>query len=227
MMEDRRAVPDCHTGTTQDEGIRLFDESPVAYDEWFERNWWAYQSELRLVRRLIPEAGLGLEIGVGTGRFAIPLGIGLGLDPAYNMVAIARRRGLQAVAGRGEELPFPDGCFDFALLVTVICFVADPRLLLADVRRVLKRGGRLVLGFIDRESELGASYEARREESNFCRAATFYSAAEVRAMVEGARFGGVELHQTLFGKPSAIRGLQPAREGHGEGAFVVLAAGAE
>ena len=43
------------------------------YDEWFVRHAAAYQSELLAVRALLPWRGLGLDIGVGTGRFAAPL----------------------------------------------------------------------------------------------------------------------------------------------------------
>ncbi len=52
-----------------------FDTYPDRYDDWFDRHPAAYQSELAVVGELWPEEGVGLEIGVGTGRFAEPLGI--------------------------------------------------------------------------------------------------------------------------------------------------------
>ena len=57
------------------------------YDRWFEVHRPLFLSELRLVRALFPGSGPGLEVGVGTGRFAEALGIGLGLDvQSHNVV---------------------------------------------------------------------------------------------------------------------------------------------
>lgn len=207
-----------------EEGIRPFDRFPLKYDEWFERHRWAYASELAAVRQLMPEGGRGLEVGAGTGRFALPLGIDIGVDPAYGMVRIARRRGLRAIVGRGEELPFVDACFNVVIIITVICFVPDPLLLLREARRVLRGGGRLVLGFIDGASTLGKEYGGHRRDSTFFRHATFHTAGQVRAFVSDSDFCGIEFRQTLFTHPSKITTLEPAQEGYGEGGFVLLAA---
>lgn len=72
----------------------VFEESAQEYDEWFERHGFAYQSELAAIKTFIPKEGRGLEIGVGTGRFAVPLGIKVGVEPAKAMAAIARKRGM-------------------------------------------------------------------------------------------------------------------------------------
>jgi SAM-dependent methyltransferase len=111
------------------------------------------------------------------------------------------------------------------LLVTVICFVDDVPTLLRELNRVLKRGGRLIIGFINRNSELGRLYESRKETSAFYRDARFYSVEEVTAWVKGAGFDAIQLCQTLFGGPNefAMRGLE-VREGSCGGAFVVLLA---
>jgi len=42
------------------------------------------------VKSLIPEGLNGMEVGVGTGRFALPLGIRVGVEPADNMARIAK-----------------------------------------------------------------------------------------------------------------------------------------
>lgn len=59
-----------------------FERYADRYDDWFEAHPDAYQSEVEALRRLLPQPGFGLEIGVGTGRFASPLGIQVGIDPA-------------------------------------------------------------------------------------------------------------------------------------------------
>lgn len=79
------------------------------YDEWFERHRAAYLSELLAARALLPWSGRGLEIGVGTGRFAAPLGVAFGLDPAAEMLGYARERGIGVVRAVAEALPFARG----------------------------------------------------------------------------------------------------------------------
>jgi len=53
----------------------IFDIYPKEYDNWYEENKFAYLSEIEALKKVIPEKGEGLEIGVGTGRFAQPLRI--------------------------------------------------------------------------------------------------------------------------------------------------------
>ncbi len=75
------------------------------YEAWFTRNPAAYHSELLAVRALLPWQGLGLEIGAGTGRFAAPLGVTVGVDPSRAMLAYAVERGVSGIQGIAEALP--------------------------------------------------------------------------------------------------------------------------
>jgi hypothetical protein len=59
-----------------------FDEYASQYEDWFERNKFAFESELRAIREQLPKSNNGIEIGVGSGRFAVPLGIKIGIDPS-------------------------------------------------------------------------------------------------------------------------------------------------
>ncbi len=52
----------------------IFDKYNKKYDAWYDRNKFAYLSELEAIKRVLPEKGYGVEIGVGSGRFAAPLG---------------------------------------------------------------------------------------------------------------------------------------------------------
>lgn len=194
------------------------------YEAWFEHHRAAYVAELLALRPFVPYTGRGLEIGVGTGRFAAPLGVALGVDPSPEMLAYAAARGIEVVQGVAEALPFADASFDYALVVTTICFVEAPAQLLAEAHRVLQPGGRLILGFIDPDSTLGREYLAKQAQSRFYRAATFYRPAEVEELLRGAHFTIAAWAQTL-GRPLAeTREIEPVRPGHGSGAFVVVAA---
>jgi len=195
------------------------------YDDWFERHHAAYLSELLAVRALLPWRGRGLEIGVGSGRFAAPLGVGFGIDPAAEMLAYARARGIRVECAVAEALPFADAAFDYALVVTTICFVDDAAAMLAEARRVVKPGGWLVIGFIDRTSDLGRHYEAHREENVFYRDAKFHSGDEVERLLGAAGFGIPVWAQTLCRPLAEIHEIDPMREGRGQGSFVVVRAG--
>lgn len=50
---------------------------------------------------------------MGSGRFAAPLGIRLGLDPSKKMGKFAKKRGKKVIKGVGESLPFHDSHFDY------------------------------------------------------------------------------------------------------------------
>jgi SAM-dependent methyltransferase len=202
--------------------IEPFEQYSEAYDQWFERNPDAYKTELELIRGLLPDQpeAEGLEVGVGTGKFAFPLGIGTGVEPSRKMAARAEKLGIRVVSGVAEDLPFPDASFDYVLLVTTICFVDDIEQTFAQSFRVLKPGGCIIVGFVDRESELGKHYAANREKSRFYKQATFYSAPEVVAYLQEAGFAVHTIRQTLI--PGAKK--DAIRDGHGQGAFVGIKA---
>jgi SAM-dependent methyltransferase len=199
-----------------------FDLHAERYDAWFERHHAAYVSELLALRPFVPLDGRGLEIGVGSGRFAAPLGIGVGVDPAIAMLARACARGVDVVAATAERLPFARESFDHVLVVTTLCFVDDPSATLAEVRRVLRPGGSLVIGFIDGDTALGREYARRRAESAFYRDATFRTAGEVDRLVCDAGFAVVAWAQTLTRAPDEIAEIEPASPGRGRGGFAVL-----
>jgi hypothetical protein len=59
-----------------------FDAYTADYDAWFDEHNDVYQAELAAVRSLLPTCGKGIEIGIGTGRFAASLGIAVGVEPS-------------------------------------------------------------------------------------------------------------------------------------------------
>lgn len=194
------------------------------YEAWFVKHEAAYVSELLTLRPFVPSAGRGLEIGVGTGRFAAPLGVGTGVDPSTAMLEHARTRGIDAIAGVAVDLPFAAASFDYVLIVTTICFVDSPAQMLAEARRVLKPGGKVIIGFIDRESDMGKDYETHQAESVFYREATFYSADEVEQLLRVTGFRIDAWAQTLAKPLSETREIEALKPGRGQCAFVVVVA---
>lgn len=190
------------------------------YDDWFVRHAAAYQSELLAVRALLPWQGLGLSIGVGTGRFAAPMGVQVGIDPVQEVLTYAAKRGVATVQAIAEALPFADCSFDYALSVTTICFVDDIKAMLKEAFRVLKPDGVLVIGFIDRNSNLGQHYLAHQAENVFYHEATFFSADEVEQLLHDAGFSEPVWVQTLSKKLEEIDEIESLCYGYGQGSFV-------
>jgi ubiquinone/menaquinone biosynthesis C-methylase UbiE len=199
-----------------------FDEFAGAYDQWFENHASYYRSELAAIRQLLPVGGTGIEIGVGSGQFSAPLGITTGLDPSPAMLARARTRGILAIRGVAEYLPFKAETFDCVLFVTTICFLESLNKALDEAFRVLKQGGSVVIGFIDKQSPLGKAYEQRRDDSRFYRNASFHSVDEVADALESSGFMRLVFVQTLFPGKHETDSAQPTAEGYGDGAFVVV-----
>ena len=196
-----------------------FERYSDEYDQWFDHHNDFYVAELEAIRRLIPPGGAkGVEVGVGSGKFAMPLGIEVGVEPSEKMARKARLRGIHVVPGIAEGLPFWDDLFDLVLMVTTICFVDDVSKSFQEAFRVLKPGGAILVGFVDRESELGTRYLEKKERSRFYREATFFSAQEVLTYLEEAGFAITDVVQTLIpGEVSKV-----ILEGFGRGAFVVI-----
>jgi SAM-dependent methyltransferase len=201
-----------------------FSEHVNQYEAWFAANDNAYQAELRAVSELIPASTRTVEIGVGTGRFAGPLGITFGLDPSLPMLRIARDRGIQVAMGVGEDLPLPDSSFDLALMVTTVCFLHDLQQAFQEVHRILGPGGGIIVGLVDRASALGAQYLRRKEENVFYRSARFYTVKEIVTALSQVGFVGFDYRQTLFVPLNETLPSEPVTSGYGEGSFVAIGA---
>jgi SAM-dependent methyltransferase len=204
--------------------INVFDTYAGEYDAWFDTHAWVYQSELQAVKMFLPRSGEGVEIGVGTGRFSVPFGITTGVEPSAAMAEIARSRGIMVYDAGAEHLPFDDDTFDFALMVTTICFLEDPLQALREVRRILRPAGKIIIGMLDKDSPLGKLYEMKKQGSKFFKNARFYAVSEVLAWLKIGEYHHARIMQTLFHNPDEITDLEPVEEGHGEGLFVVISA---
>jgi ubiquinone/menaquinone biosynthesis C-methylase UbiE len=178
---------------------RVFDEYANDYDHWFDEHDDVYQAQQQMLRAAIPDQGHGLEVGVGSGRFAVPFDIHCGIDPSRELIRIAKRRGIEVVRGEGEHLPYRTSSFDYVLMMTVICFLDDVIAVFREVNRVLRPGGILIIGFIERGGEIEKMYRNEKTKGRFLRHARFWTADEVTQLLEDAGFTSVEVAQRSRG----------------------------
>jgi SAM-dependent methyltransferase len=153
------------------------------------------------------EVGFGHGATIARAAAAVSRGFVAGVDPSIAMCRIATRRNQAAIAGGRVELreasvesmPYPDAAFDKVLSVHTLYFWREPARALAEIRRVLKRPGRLVLAW---RHDPGA----RRSfpESVY----RFHDEQHVLRLLADASFGSVELESRAHG--SAILRLAVA-----------------
>jgi ubiquinone/menaquinone biosynthesis C-methylase UbiE len=198
----------------------IFDHYYQKYDTWYDTHKFAYLSELEAIKKVLPKKGKGLEIGVGTGRFAAPLGIKYGIDPSKKMLEITRKRGVEVKLGHGEKLPFANASFNYVAIIITLCFTKDPLKVLSEAGRVLKKNGKVIIGIIDKDSFLGKFYQ--KKKSIFYKQANFFGIPELVGLLKATGFNRISYYQTIYKLPDKIKSVQKTREGFGRGGFVVI-----
>ncbi len=187
---------------------KVFEERSHEYDNWFERDFGtgAFALELKSITRLVKIPPYdSLEIGVGTGRFARSLGIPFGIDPSQNVLRYAKKRGIQVSRAVAESLPFPASSFSYVFMIVTVCFLDNPHQAFAEVHRVLKTGGMLVLGLILKDSGWGDFYEHKKASGNvFYRHAYFWKKDELFNILGKAGFAVIDSVSTLFDPPGSL-----------------------
>jgi ubiquinone/menaquinone biosynthesis C-methylase UbiE len=117
--------------------------------------------------------GATIEIGAGTGgnlaHYPDDLERLVLVEPDGRMLrrlrarAGATRPDAAVVEASAEHLPFPDESFDTAVVTFVLCTVPDPDAALAEIRRVLRPGGRLLLAEHVRSQDPGLARKQDRQ----------------------------------------------------------------
>ena len=134
----------------------LFAPLPARYDRLAELLSFGQNGQWRtaMVGRVVPENGVILDVASGTAGVALQLAARsqarvVGEDLTEEMLAVGRRRVAAAglahriglVAGRAEQLPFPDGHLDALTFTYLLRYVSDPASTLRELARVVRPGG--------------------------------------------------------------------------------------
>jgi SAM-dependent methyltransferase len=147
----------------------VFDERVAAQLEAFYRRRQVRRRRALVLDALAPEPGEAiLDVGCGPGFYVADLlergATVTGVDSSLAMLAIARQRAPAAslLEGAATRLPLEDATFDRALSVQVLEYVADVDGALAELRRVLRPGGRVVIWDIDWSTLSWHSHDGER-----------------------------------------------------------------
>ncbi|MFC1934107.1 class I SAM-dependent methyltransferase [Chloroflexota bacterium] len=206
-----------------------FDDLALEYDAWFDKEGsLIFFIEVQAFNSLLPTLPKPwLEIGVGSGRFAQALGIETGVDPSSKLLQMARRRGINAFLGRGEQELFDEESFGTVFLIVTLCFLDSPLDVLREAKRILAPGGKLVLGLVLKESPWGQLYQQKKEEGHrFYKYATFYRCDEVVRLIVQAGFVTERIVSTLFQEPGNVQHMEEPRDGYFPNAgFTIIAVG--
>ncbi len=185
--------------------------------------------ELRLILRLVgPLPGKAvLDVGCGDGTLALVAARHgaarvAGCDPDPRMIARAAqaacdtaardraardtaardRAGIDLAVARSQALPYLDRSFDVVTCITVLAFVADAAAAVREMARVLRPGGRLVIGDLGKWS----SWAVRRRIRGWLgaalwRGARFRTAGALAALARGAGLAVVATNGAIFFPP--------------------------
>jgi arsenite methyltransferase len=161
-----------------------------------------FEGGRRLVERLgLEEGARVLDIGCGTGRLArwigerlAPKGSVVGIDPLEERIRIARSHGgvVRFEVGQAEALgAFEDASFDAVCMSSVLHWVSDKAKALAEIRRVLRPGGRL--GVTTIPHELTRAGTVARVLQPLLRRAPYAGHVDLTALTSGKRCTSTDL----------------------------------
>lgn len=139
--------------------------------------------------------GTALDVGCGEGRFCRMLracGIeAIGIDPTEELIAHARQRDPEGDyrPGRAEKLDFPDAPFDLVVSYLTLVDIPDIRAAIAEMARVLRPGGTLLIANLTSFGTAGQSWKRDAEGKRY-----FCIDHYLEERVEWAAWRGIRIH---------------------------------
>jgi len=178
-----------------------FDLLAGSYDGWYAGRRGAMYDRLekKAISRYLPSNAKGkklLEVGCGTGhwsRYFSEYGFEVtGLDISKRMINTALQKGIPNVSFRiadGHLLPFADDSFDLTAAITTLEFVRDTDAVLREMIRCTRKGGRILVGVLNRLSKVNRQRQASAESPYA--SARLFSPVELKQLLQP--YGRVEI----------------------------------
>jgi ubiquinone/menaquinone biosynthesis C-methylase UbiE len=164
------------------------------YDRWYDTGWgrYAFTIELAAIQAATGSLqGLRLiDVGCGTGRFTrafvddADLVVGVDRDPAMLSVAARRLPDVPLVQADIQQMPFRTATFDTAVAVCVLEFTSNPAVVVAELARIVRLGGQIVIGVLNPTSPWGLTHGRRFHTAPWTQA-TFLNHRDLRRLAAG------------------------------------------
>jgi ubiquinone/menaquinone biosynthesis C-methylase UbiE len=192
------------------------DFDPRSYRAWFQTPLGrAVDADEKAVLFAMADLKPGervLDVGCGDGTFteeaARRTGDVVGLDLSRAMLDAGAARlahvpGIRWVEGDATALPFPDAAFDVVMAVAMLGVLPDPTPAIREAARVLRPGGRLVLGVLNRWSSWAVERRVRGwlKPESVWRDARFSTAPGLRRLLANAGFRDVAVRGVVYYPP--------------------------
>ncbi len=196
----------------------LFDSKAETYDSWYMTPLGAYEDELEralVFRHVVDIRGKTvLDVGCGTGLYSIRLAEAgadvTAVDISPKMIEIARSK----AQDRGQyiwfdqadmaQLPYPNRTFDMVVSITALEFAGDQLQALMEMARVLRPGGKLVVGVLNNDSPWAdARRERAKREESIYGSAHFVSSSDLRLLFHRTgTFGALTMESCVYTLPT-------------------------
>ncbi|MGQ9818675.1 MAG: class I SAM-dependent methyltransferase [Candidatus Kapaibacteriales bacterium] len=199
--------------------MAIFDNEAEIYNKWYTMPLGKFVDEVEtraIMELLSPQSGEKiLDVGCGTGNYSIKIArLGanvIGIDCSEPMLKIARKKAeslnlnIEFILADAMNLPFEENFFDACLSVTAVEFFADQTRGLEEMFRVVRPNGKIVVGFLNRDSAWGELYTSEEFRKNTVfRFANLLSIEEIKKIKTDSL---VEVRQSLFIPPNATENL--------------------
>lgn len=207
------------------------------------------ESEVKLVASCLENSGDILSIGCGSGLFEQILGrdygihIKEGIEPSASMAEIAIKRGMEVTIATGEEADYGVEKYDTVLFNGCPCYMQDLGLALRKSYSALRKGGKVVVIDVPKESSYGLIYNLALSVGRWehpllegcvpllpypielVKQARWRTTAEKIKLIEDAGFHNLSFSQTLTTSPcySHLTVEEPC-EGYDKGSYVAITA---
>lgn len=230
-------------------GYDSFDIYATEYDSWFIENSNVLESEVKLVASCLHDAGDVLSIGCGSGLFekiiAEKYGIIIkqGIEPSAAMAEIATKRGMEVTIATGENADYGTEKYDTVLFNGCPCYMQDLGLALSKAYNSLRKGGKVVVIDVPKESAYGLIYNLTLAVGTWdhplldgCRPnmpypielvkqANWRTTDEKIELLKKAGFRNLEFSQTLTAAPCySHEQVEEPCEGYQKGSYVAITA---
>lgn len=139
--------------------VRAADYDHRAFDSWIPLQRYWQRKRFRLIQGFAADAGWVLDIGCGSSRIVQTLPRVVGMDLAMPKLRWLRAPGRTLMQGDMNHLPFKDGMFDAVISSEVIEHIPRKDVRLAELVRVIRPGGFLIVGTPDYSRRLWRTLE--------------------------------------------------------------------